>query len=93
MRIVTIVAVLALAIGVSACSSTDSPGEEAKNAVQAETSCQSLTPVEKEKCENEYKAKGQGGEETKNREAAKKEAEHEAEEIREGKRLKEEGKE
>jgi len=84
-----VILALSLAALLGGCGETK-PGEAAHNAVEAGISCQSLPTAEKEKCEAEYRSKGEGSEETKNREAAKKEAENEAEEIREGERIKRE---
>jgi hypothetical protein len=89
-RVATLL-ILALALPVMFAGCGESkPGEAAHDAVEVGSSCQSLSPAEKEKCEAEYRAKGEGSEETKDREAAKKEAEKEDEEIREGERIKRE---
>lgn len=80
-----------VALPLAGCSeSKTTPAEEAKNAVGAEASCQGLSSEAAQKCEEAYKAKGQGGEETKNREAANKEHEAENEAVREGERIKQE---
>jgi len=84
-----VILALALVAVLAGCGETK-PGEEAHNAVEIGSSCQSLPQTEKEKCEAEYRARGEGSEETKDREAAKKEAEQEDEQIREGERIKRE---